>query len=141
MCVLQQNIWVISLTMKWVMMMMMMIICIGNIVYAQANMMVRKFYTCSDQIMKDLFREYCTYFYTAPLWVKFKKESLCKLQVAYNDCMDPAGGKNKMEQCKWSVLFKASVQSFTTLMRNLMYEFICRLGDLHNDTIMSNPIL
>ncbi len=39
---------------------------------------------CSDEIKINLFRAYCT-FYTAPLWFKFKKESLCRLQVAYND--------------------------------------------------------
>ncbi len=55
--------------------------------YAQANMLVTKFYMCSDQVKINIFRAYCTSFYTAPLWFKFKKESLCKLQVAYNDCM------------------------------------------------------
>ncbi len=53
--------------------------------YAQANILVRKFYMCSDEVKIDLFRAYCTSFYTAPLWFKFKKES--KLQVAYDDCM------------------------------------------------------
>lgn len=42
---------------------------------------------CSDQVNINLFRANCTSFYTAPLWVKFKKESLCKLQVACSDCM------------------------------------------------------
>ncbi len=42
---------------------------------------------CSDQQKINLFRAYCTSFYTAPLWVKFKKDSQGKLQVAYNDCM------------------------------------------------------
>ncbi len=53
--------------------------------YAQADMLVRKFYLCSDEVKINLFRAYCTSFYTAPLWFKFKKESLCKLRVAYND--------------------------------------------------------
>ncbi len=42
---------------------------------------------CSDEVKINLFRAYCTSFYTAPLWFKFKKESLCTLQVAYNDSM------------------------------------------------------
>ncbi len=39
--------------------------------YAQTNMLVRKCYVCSDQVKINLFRAYCTSFYTAPLWVKF----------------------------------------------------------------------
>ncbi len=61
-----------------------MMICIGNVV----NDMLKLIYwreVCSDEVKIDLFRAYCTSFYTAPLWFKFKKES--KLQVAYDDCM------------------------------------------------------
>ncbi len=39
--------------------------------YAQTNMLVRKCYMCSDQVKINLFRAYCTSFYTATLWVKF----------------------------------------------------------------------
>ncbi len=55
---------------------------------------------CSDEVKINLFRAYCTSCYTAPLWFKFKKESLCKLQVAYSDCMRILLKKNKMVQCK-----------------------------------------
>ncbi len=47
--------------------------------YAQANMLMKKLYMCSDQVKINLFRAHCT--------CKFKKESLCKLQAAYSDCM------------------------------------------------------
>ncbi len=39
--------------------------------YAQGNMLVRKFYMCLDQVQINLFRAYCTSLYTAPLWCKF----------------------------------------------------------------------
>ncbi len=110
--------------------------------YAQANMLVRKFYMCSDEVKINLFRAYCTSFYTAPLWFKFKKESLCKLQVAYNDCMRIL--LKKPRWCSASDLFcKARVQSFPALMRNLMYTFICRLDNSRNTIIMllTNPRL
>ncbi len=110
--------------------------------YAQANMLVRKFYMCSDEVKINLFRAYCTYFYTAPLWFKFKKESLCKLQVAYNDCMRIL--LKKPRWCSASDLFcKARVQSFPALMRNLMYTFSCRLDNSRNTIIMllTNPRL
>ncbi len=110
--------------------------------YAQANMLVRKFYMCSDEVKINLFRAYCTSFYTAPLWFKFKKESLCKLQVAYNDCMRILLKKTRW--CSASDLFcKARVQSFPALMRNLMYKLICRLDNSRNTIIMllTNPRL
>ncbi len=58
--------------------------------YSQANMVVRKFYMCSDQVKINLFIAYCTSFYTAPLWAKFKKESLrlsshCRLKWPKSD--------------------------------------------------------
>ncbi len=110
--------------------------------YAQANILVRKFYMCSDEVKINLFRAYCTSLYTAPLWFKFKKESLCKLQVAYNDCMRILLKKTRW--CSASDLFcKARVQSFPALMRNLMYTFICRLDNSRNTIIMllTNPRL
>ncbi len=110
--------------------------------YAQANILVRKFYMCSDEVKINLFRAYCTSFYTAHLWFKFKKESLCKLQVAYNDCMRIL--LKKPRWCIASYLFcKARVQSFPALMRNLMYKCICRLDNSRNTIIMllTNPRL
>ncbi len=97
---------------------------------------------CSDEVKINLFRAYCTSFYTAPLWFKFKKESLCKLQVAYNDCMRILLKKTRC--CSASYLFcKARVQSFPALMRNLMYKCICRLDNSRNTIIMllTNPRL
>ena len=68
-----------------------------RMLYAQANTLIRKFHYCSDDVKVNLFRAYCTPIYTAPLWVNYKKESLRKLQVAYNDCLrillkKPRGG-------------------------------------------------
>lgn len=53
--------------------------------YVQANVLVRKFHYCSDEVKVNLFRAYCSPMYTAHLWVRYKNESLRKLQVAFND--------------------------------------------------------
>ncbi len=110
--------------------------------YAQANMLVRKFYMCSDQVQINLFRAYCTSFYTAPLWCKFKKESLWASGCVQWLYEDPA--EKTTRWCSASDLFcKARVQSFPALMRNLIYKFICRLDNSHNNIIMllTNPRL
>ena len=55
--------------------------------YAQANTIARKFTFCSTQVKVALFKAYCTPLYTAHLWSSYKKSSMQKLQVAYNDAL------------------------------------------------------
>ena len=111
-----------------------------RMLYAQANMLIRKFHFCSDEVKTMLFRAYCTPLYTAPLWVKFQKASFHKLQVAYNDCY-----RILMKKPRWtstSELFcKAGVSTLKALLRHLMYSFICRLNKSQNQVIvvLTNP--
>ena len=113
-----------------------------RILYAQANMLGRKFHSCSPEMKVNLFRAYCTPLYTAPLWVKFKKASMYKLQVAYNDCM-----RILLKKPRWSsaseLFCSVRVYTFHALLRNLMYKFMCRLNDSMNSVIMllCNPSL
>ncbi len=55
--------------------------------YGQANMLVRKFLMCTDEVKIDLFRAYCTSLYTAHLWCNYSKAKMKKLQVAFNDAL------------------------------------------------------
>lgn len=111
-----------------------------RMLYAQANMLVRKFHWCSDNVKISLFKAYCTPLYTAPLWTKFKKSSIQKLQVAYND-----GLRILLKKPRWSsaseLFCKVGVNTIHALLRNLMYKFICRLNGSCNFIIMllSNP--
>ena len=90
-----------------------------RMLYAQANMLVRKFHFCSEEVKISLFRAYCTPLYTAPLWVKYKKASLHKLQVAYNDCM-----RILLRKPRWSsaseLFCHAGVSTFQALLRHLI---------------------
>ena len=90
--------------------------------YAQANMLVRKFHYCSVEVKINLFRAYCTPLYTAPLWVKYKKESLRKLKVAYNDALrillkKPRGSSASQLFCN------SGLNTFQALLRNFIYSF------------------
>ena len=103
--------------------------------YAQANMLRRKFHSCSHVIKVNLFRTYCTPLYTAPLWVKFKKASMYKLQVAYNDCL-----RILLKQPRWcsasDMFCRSGVCTLQALLRNLMYKFICRLNVSMNSVVL-----
>ena len=111
-----------------------------RILYVQANMLLRKFHFCSNEVKVNLFRAYCTPLYTAPLWVNYKKESLRKLKVAYNDALrillkEPRGGSASQLFCI------NRLTTFQALLRNLMYSFKCRLDGSTNKVIqvLVNP--
>ena len=50
--------------------------------YAQGNMLVRKFYMCSENVKVKLFKAYCTPLYTCQLWWNCPSSSAHKLCVA-----------------------------------------------------------
>jgi len=50
--------------------------------YAQANMVARKFHMCTEDVKTALFRAYCTPLYTAHLWCSYSKGKMKKIQVA-----------------------------------------------------------
>ena len=52
--------------------------------YAQANMLLRNFRYCSDDVQCMLFRSYCTNMYCSPLWFNSTSSSIKKLTASYN---------------------------------------------------------
>ena len=87
-----------------------------------------------------LFKAYCTPLYTAHLWRNYKKASLQKMTVAYNDCMRLL--LKAPRSCSASQMFvEIGVPTCPAVLRNLMYRFMCRLTDSANSIIvaLSNP--
>ncbi len=80
--------------------------------YIKANTLARKFQSCSVAVKVALFKAYCTPLCTAHLWTNYKKASMQRLQVAYNDALQ-------------------------AVLRNLMYRFICQLDASKNEIILS----
>ena len=101
----------------------------------QAIMLRKKFLCCSNDVKVNLFRTYCTPLYTAPLWDRYKKASMYKLQVAYNDCM-----RLLFRQPRWcsaSHLFCSfGVRTCQALLRSIRYKFICRLNVSLNSVVV-----
>ena len=111
-----------------------------RLLYVQANMLVRKFHHCTYDVKINLFRAYCTPLYTAPLWVNYKKESLHKLKVAYNDCLRIL--LKKPRSTRASQLFcNMGLTTFMALLRNLTFKFMSRLDCSTNFIIdlMTDP--
>ena len=110
-------------------------------IYAQANMLLRKFSMCSDDVKCSLFRAYVTPLYTAHLWYSYRVRSMQKLKVAYNDAM-----RLLLHIPRWhsaSQLFvSVGVPTCDALLRRLMYKFMCRLDVSENSIIeaLTSPV-
>ena len=109
--------------------------------YAQANILMRKFHKCSVDVKVSLFKAFCTPLYTAHLWSNYKASSMQKLKVAYNDAL-----RLLVRVPRWhsaSQLFvNLGVPTCQALLRNVIYKFMCRLEGSDNFviTILSNPV-
>ena len=53
----------------------------------KANMLIRKFQRCSEQVRLVLFRAYCTVQYCTPLWCTFAKNTYNSLRVCSNNTL------------------------------------------------------
>ena len=110
--------------------------------YAQANMLIRKFSKCSVDVKVSLFKAFCTPLYTAHLWSNYRCKSMEKLKVAYNDAL-----RLLVRVPRWhsaSQLFvNLRVPTCQALLRNLMYKFMCRLDKSENSVIVNliNPVM
>ena len=52
--------------------------------YAQANMLLRNFPYCSNEVKCSLFKSFCTNMYCCPLWFNSTSSSVKKLKCSYN---------------------------------------------------------
>ena len=113
-----------------------------RMLYAQANMIVRKFSMCSASVKSTLFKAFCTPMYTAHLWRRYRKSSMQKLKVAYNDGMRLL---LKVPRCNSAsqMFVNIGVPTCSAVLRNLMYKCMCRLSDSANSVILilTNPLL
>ncbi len=103
-------------------------------IYARANMLIRKFYFCSDTVKRTLFRTYCTNFYCTQLWWTYTKEVLRKVQIAFNNSFRMLMGYNR--RCSASGMFVgADIDNCNTLRRKYVYSFTSRLQSSNNNII------
>ena len=104
--------------------------------YGRANMLVKKFKNCSDDIKIQLFRSYCTGMYTGQLWWNYSKRVMKKLVVAYNRAFRLLMGLPR--DCSASGMFAESrLPSAQAILRNLCYKFLKRLEISENKLIAS----
>ena len=102
--------------------------------YAQANMLTRKFHMCSLDVKIELFKTYCSSFYTSQLWWNYTQSAIRKLHVAYNNAFRMFF--NLPRDCSASgMLAENRVYSSHAIIRNLSFRFMTRL-ELSNNTLI-----
>ena len=105
-------------------------------IYAQAKTLIRKFGMCSVPVKTSLFKTYRTPMYTAHLWCHYRRSSMQKLNVAYND-----GMKLLLKVPRWSsasqLFFSVGVPTCPAVRHNLMNKCMCRMSDSVNSIIFT----
>ena len=100
-------------------------------IYAQGNILNRKFFMCSEDVKITLFRAFCSPMYTPHLWWNYSRFSINKLYIAYNNvfrilCREP-------KWCSASLMFVSRrTPTCREVIRNLIYKFMLRLKKSDN---------
>ena len=99
--------------------------------YVQGNIVLQKLIMCSLEVKLTLFRSYCSPMYGVHLWWNYKKSTLNRLHIAYHNIFKLFIGMSKYESTSLlCTLF--DVQCCQSVIRNMVYRFMCRLDSSVN---------
>ena len=102
--------------------------------YAQANMLLRNFRYCSDDVKCMLFRSFCTNMYCCPLWFNSTSSSIKKLKASYNGVLRRLLLIVKPYSAS-EMFVTHGIPSFFELLRKCIYSFKERIDHSSNKII------
>ena len=94
--------------------------------YANANVLLRKFSKCSINVKCYLFKIYCSNLYCAPMWFDCTKTALKKLKVAYNNSLRRFMGLPWHNSAS-EMFVNLNIKSFGEMLRSFVYSFRSRI--------------
>ena len=94
--------------------------------YANANVLLRKFSKCSINVKCYLFKTYCSNLYCAPMWFDYTKTALKKLKVAYNNSLRRFMGLPWHNSAS-EMFVNLNIKSFGEMLRCFVYSFRSRI--------------
>ena len=105
-------------------------------IYANANLLLRKFSCCSVSVKCYLFKTYCSTLYCAPMWFDCTKTALKKLKVAYNNSL------RRFMRLPWrnsasEMFVNLNIRSFDEMLRIFTFVFMSRVI-VSNNLLISN---
>ena len=104
--------------------------------YANVNLLLRKFSKCSVDVKCSLFKTYCSNLYCAPMWFDRTKAALKKLKIAHIDSL------RRFMFLPWlnsatEMLVNFEIHSFDEMLRMFVFSFRYRVTASHNQLIFS----
>ena len=102
--------------------------------YANVNLLLRKFSKCSVGVKCFLFKTYCSNLYCAPMWFDCTKAALKKLKIAYNNSL------RRFMFLPWrnsatEMFANLGIHSFDEMLRIFVFSFRSRVTASHNQLI------
>ena len=102
--------------------------------YSRANLLIRNFRYCTDNVKCYLFQSYCTSMYCCQLWFNSTKSSLKKLRTSYNSALRRFLAISKPYSAS-QMFVSRGILSFDELLRNSIYRFVQRIENSTNSII------
>ena len=102
----------------------------------RANMLIRKFQRCAEQVRLVLFRAYCTVLYCAPLWCIFSKNTNNSLRVCYNNTLRLLLHLRRDSSAK-EMFDLNRIPSFGELIQKNIYQFKTRINNNANSILQT----
>ena len=102
--------------------------------YARANLLIRNFRYCTDNVKCYLFQSYCTSMYCCQLWFNSTKGSLKKLKTSYNSALRRFLMISKPYSAS-QMFVSRGILSFGELLRKSIYRFVERIENSTNSII------
>ena len=104
--------------------------------YGRSNILLRKFYFCSERVKNRLFSSYCSNLYLCSLWENYRKSSMSRLIVSYNNAFRIL--HNLHMRCSASFMFaNALVDSCSMCIRKSIFSLMSRLNTSTNVIVQS----
>lgn len=100
----------------------------------RANMLIRKFSSCSEEVKIRLFSTFCQNLYCAHLWAVFDKKTIDKLRVTYNNALRTLLRKPTFCSASW-LFVNCNVPSFKENLRKCIYGFKTRMSLSNNSLV------
>ena len=107
--------------------------------YGRSNILLRKFYFCSERVKNRLFSSYCSNLYLCSLWANHRKSSMSRFIVSYNNAFRIL--HNLHMRCSASFMFaNAVVDNCSTCIRKSIFSLMSMLNTSTNIIIVQSTI-
>ena len=96
--------------------------------------LIRMFNKCSQNVLIELCRSFCTTFYCPYFWTQHKKATFSKLRVAYNNVYRKVFGLKRRSSASEMFVLN-NISNFEALVRKSIFAFTTRLSNSKNAII------